>query len=257
MFKRLKNYKDLFFVFVWRELLIRYKQTAIGVLWALIQPLSMMALFVLVFGVVLKIDTGGFPRPLFYFAGLVPWTMFSASVNASIDSLVGHRDLITKIYFPREIIVFSRVTVFMIDFLISGILLLGMLFFYHVPITLNSLWVIPLCALLVLFTGSVCLLLATVNVFYRDVKLASGFMLQAWFFASPIFYSIDKMSLKIKLLLFLNPLTYIIENFRRVLIEGRGIVPWQFAIEACFVIVLFIVSYKLFMRFERVFADVI
>jgi len=257
MIKRLKNYKDLFYVFVWRELLIRYKQTAIGILWALIQPLSMMTLFVLIFGIILKIDTGGFPKPLFYFTGLVPWTFFSASVNASIESLVGHRDLITKIYFPREIIVFSRVTVFVSDFLISGILLLCMLLFYHVPITLNSLWIIPLSFLLIMFTGSVCLLCSAINVFYRDVKLASGFILQAWFFASPVFYSIDQMSLKMKLILFLNPLTYIIENFRRVLIEERGLIPWQFAIEACFVIILFIISYKLFTRLERIFADVI
>lgn len=257
MFSRLKNYKDLFFVFVWRELLIRYKQTAIGVLWALIQPLSMMALFVLVFGVVLKVDTGDFPRPLFYFAGLVPWTMFSASVNASINSLTDHRDLITKIYFPRELIVFSKISVFVSDFFISFVLLMGMLFFYDVPFTLNFLWVIPLCVLLFLFTASMCLLLGTINVYYRDVKLASGFLLQAWFFASPVFYSIDTVSLKMKLILFLNPLTYIIENFRRVLIEERGIVLWQFAIEAGFVIFFFVFAYKFFLRFERSFADVI
>lgn len=257
MLKRLKNYKDLFFVFVWRELLIRYKQTAIGVLWALIQPLSMMILFVIVFGIVLKIDTGGLPGPLFYFAGLVPWIFFSASVNASIESLVGYRDLITKIYFPREIIVFSRVSVFVIDFLISCLLLMGMLLFFHIPFTMNSLWIIPLCFLLSIFTSAVCLLLSAFNVFYRDVKLASGFLIQAWFFASPVFYSIDKMSLKIKLVLFLNPLTYIIENFRRVLIEDRGLVWWQFAIEAGFVLCLFFVAYTLFVKLERKFADAI
>lgn len=257
MLSRLLQYKDLLVIFVWREFLIRYKQTAIGVLWAIIQPLSMMLLFVLVFGVILKIDTGGLPGPLFYFSGLLPWTLFAASVNASIESLVGHRDLITKIYFPREIIVFSRVAVFISDFLISGILLFILIILFNVSFTLNSLWVIPLCILLILFACSVCLLFAAANVFYRDVKLASGFLVQVWFFASPVFYSIDTMSLKIKLVLFLNPLTYIIENFRRVLIEGRGLVPWQLAIEAAFVICLFIISYRLFIKFEKVFADVI
>ncbi|NOX33906.1 MAG: ABC transporter permease [Deltaproteobacteria bacterium] len=257
MLKRLTNFRDLFFVFVWRELLIRYKQTAIGMLWALIQPLSMMILFVVVFGLVLNITTNGCPRALFYFAGLVPWTFFSASVNASINSLTDHRDLITKIYFPREIIIFSRISVFISDFFISIVLLTGMLFFYKIPFTLNSLWAIPLSALLFLFTASICLLFGTINVYYRDVRLASGFLLQAWFFASPVFYSIDTVSLKMKFLLFLNPLTYIIENFRRVLIEERGIVPWQFAVETGFVIAFFIIAYKFFIHFERSFADVI
>ena len=257
MINRLSNHRDLFFVFVWRELLIRYKQTSIGVLWALIQPLCMMALFVIVFGHVLNINTNGYPRSLFYFAGLVPWTLFSASVNASINSLTDHRDLITKIYFPRELIIFSRISVFVTDFFISIMLFSGMLFFFDIPFSLTSLWAIPLFILLVLLTASVCLLFATINVYYRDMRLASGFLLQAWFFASPVFYSIDTVSLKMKLLLFLNPLTYIIENFRRVLIEERGIVPWQFAIEASFVMVLFIISYKFFIRCERSFADVI
>ncbi|MBT3176477.1 MAG: ABC transporter permease [Desulfobacula sp.] len=257
MFNRLKNYKDLFFVFVWRELLIRYKQTAIGVLWALIQPLSMMALFVIVFGYVLNINTKGYPRSLFYFAGLVPWTFFSSSVNASINSLIDHRDLITKIYFPRELIIFSRISVFITDFIISAMLLAAMVFFCKTPFTLNFLWVIPLCVLLFLFTASVCLLFGTINVYYRDMRLASGFLLQVWFFSSPVFYSIDTISLKMKLFLFLNPLTYIIENFRRVLIEERGIVLWQFAIAAGFVMALFFVSYKIFIRLERSFADVI
>lgn len=257
MIKRLKGYKDLLYIFVWRELIIRYKQTAIGVLWAVIQPLSMMVLFVLVFGVILKIDTGGVPKPLFYFAGLVPWTFFSSSVNASIESLVGHRDLITKIYFPREIIIFSRVSVFFIDFIVSGFLLLILLFFYHIPINITLFWILPLLFLLIMFTNSLCLLLSSFNVFYRDVKFASVFLLQIWFFASPVFYSIDKMDFKIKILLFINPLTYIIENFRRVLIEGRGVVMWQFAIEALFVTILFVASYNLFIKLERHFADVI
>lgn len=257
MIQRLLKYKDLFIILVWRELLIRYKQTAIGVLWALIQPLSMMGLFVLVFGVVLTVDTGDLPKPLFYFAGLVPWTFFSSSVNASITSLTDHRDLITKIYFPRELIIFSRIMVFISDFIISFLLLVIMIFFYGIEFTLNTLWAIPLCFLMGLFTASVSLIFGTLNVYYRDVKLASGFLLRFWFFATPVFYSIDSIGLKYKLILFLNPLTYLLENFRRVLIENRGIVLWQIGLEACFIIVLFVTSYKVFIRFERSFADVI
>ena len=257
MFKRLKNYKDLFYVFVWRELLIRYKQTSIGILWALIQPLSMMILFILVFGVILNIETNGYPKVLFYYSGLVPWTFFSSSISASISSLTAHRNLITKIYFPREVIIFSRIMVFLADLIISLILLALLLIVYNIPLSLNMLWSIPLFVLLFMFTAGVGLLLATINVYYRDVRLASGFLLRLWFFATPVFYSIDSLSIKVKSILFLNPLTYIVENLRRVLIEGRSVVPWQFFIEAVFIIILFMASYKCFIRMERSFADVI
>jgi len=257
MFTRLKKYKDLFFILIWRELLIRYKQTALGILWALVQPLSMMFLFVLVFGMILKIETNGYPKVLFYYSGLVPWTFFSSSISASISSLVAHRNLITKIYFPRELIIFSRIMVFLADFTVSFGLLFILLIIYKIPLSLNMLWAIPLFFLLFLFTAAMGLMLATINVYYRDVRLASGFLLRLWFFATPVFYSIDPLPIKIKLILFLNPLTYIVENLRRVLIEGRGIVMWQLSIETIFILSLFILCYKGFIYLERSFADVI
>ncbi|WP_300460971.1 ABC transporter permease [Desulfobacula sp.] len=257
MYKRLYKYKDLFYILIWRELLIRYKQTAIGVLWALIQPLSMMLLFVLVFGIILNIDTGGIPKPLFYFVGLVPWTFFSSSISASIDSFVAHRNLITKIYFPRELLIFSRIMIFLADFTITFILLALLIMIYRIPFSMDMLWAVPLTILLLLFTTSVGMILATINVYYRDVRLASAFLLRLWFFATPVFYSIDTLPIKFKLILFLNPLTYVVENLRRVLLENRGIVGWQFMIETVFVLFLFILSYRLFIRLERSFADVI
>jgi len=257
MVTRLKEYKDLFLIFMWRELIIRYKQTALGVFWALLQPLSMMLLFVLVFGLILNIKTNGYPKALFYFSGLIPWTFFSSSVSASINSLVSHRNLITKIYFPRELIIFSRIMVFLADLLISLALLFILLVFYRIPWSIDMLWAVPLFLLLFVFTASVGIILATVNVYYRDVSLASGFLLRLWFFATPVFYSLDRLSLKIKLLLFLNPLSFLVENLRRVLIEGRGVVIWQLAVESVFIFCLFIICYKSFIYMERSFADVI
>ncbi len=254
---RLKKHKDLFLIFMWRELLIRYKQTALGVFWAILQPLSMMLLFVLVFGVILNIKTNGYPKALFYFSGLIPWTFFSSSITASINCLVSHRNLITKIYFPRELIVFSRIMVFLADLLVSLVLLVVLLFVYHIPLTWEMLWAIPLFFLLFVFTASVGIILATVNVYYRDVGLASGFLLRLWFFATPIFYSLDRLSMKIKLLLFLNPLSFLVENLRRVLVEGRGVVFWQLAIETVFILCLFMICYRSFIYMERSFADVI
>lgn len=257
MFSRLIQYKDLLAIFVWREFLIRYKQTVIGVLWALIQPLSMMLLFVLVFGVILNVDTGSIPKPLFYFAGLVPWTFFSTSVSVSLTSLTERRDLLTKIYFPREIIIFSKIIVFIMDFVIALLLLFILLLFYDIELTFQALWSIPIIILMLMFTSSVSMMLGMINVYYRDVKLASGFLLRLWFFATPVFYSVDSLNLKYKLILFLNPMTYLVENLRRVLLEERGIILWQMGIESCFIIFLFWLSYKTFIKFERSFADVV
>ena len=132
-----------------------------------------------------------------------------------------------------------------------------MLLFYRVPLTWNFLWLIPLLVMLIMYTTSISLLLAALNVYYRDVKLASNFLLQFLFFATPVIYSIDAVDNRWKMLLFLNPLTFIVENMRRVTIEGRGIVLWQFTAELFGVLILYFLVYRIFIRIERAFADVI
>ena len=257
MFKRLFAYKDLLLVFIWREFLIRYKQTAIGVLWAILQPVSLMLLFTFIFGVVLKTTQKDYPYTLFYFAGVLPWTFFSGATNFSVTSLSGNFNLVTKIYFPREIIPLSGVAINFIDYLIGLGVYFLLLLCYGVPFTWNILWLFPLLIMLVLYTTSISLLLAALNVYYRDVKLASNFLLQFLFFATPVIYSIDRVDNRWKTLLFLNPLTFIVENMRRVTIEGRGIILWQIAAEMTGIIILYYVIYRIFIRIERAFADVI
>ena len=257
MFKRLYLYKDLLLVFIWREFIIRYKQTAIGILWAILQPVSLMLLFTFIFGVVLNTTQKSYPYTLFYFAGVLPWTFFSGSTNFAVGSLSGNFNLITKIYFPREIIPLSGVAINFIDYLIGLLIYFLMLFFYQVPLTWNFLWLVPLLVMLVMYTISISLLLAALNVYYRDVKLASTFLLQFLFFATPVIYSIDAVDNRWKLLLFLNPLTFIVENMRRVTIEGRGVILWQIGAEMLGVMVLYLVIYQIFTKIERAFADVI
>jgi ABC-type polysaccharide/polyol phosphate export permease len=254
---RLYAYKDLLLVFIWREFLIRYKQTAIGVLWAILQPVSLMLLFTFIFGVVLQTTQKDYPYTLFYFAGVLPWTFFSGSTNFAVTSLSGNFNLVTKIYFPREIIPLSGVAINFIDYLIGLGVYFILLLLYQVPLTWNILWLFPLLAMLVVYTTSVSLLLAALNVYYRDVKLVTTFLIQFLFFATPVIYSIDAVESKWKLLLFLNPLTFIVENMRRVTIEGRGIVFWQLGAELLGIILLYWVVYRIFIRIERAFADVI
>jgi homopolymeric O-antigen transport system permease protein len=257
MLRRLIGYKDLLLVFIWRELLIRYKQTAIGVLWAILQPVSLMLLFTFIFGVVLQTTQKDYPYTLFYFAGVLPWTFFSGATNFAVTSLSANYNLVTKIYFPREIIPLSGVAINFIDYQIGLVVYFLLMLFYRIPLTWNFLWLFPLLAMLVLYTISISLLLAALNVYYRDVKLASAFLLQFLFFATPVIYSIDAVNSRWKVFLFLNPLTFIVENMRRVTIEGRGIIIWQIVAEMIGVLVLYMVIYRMFIRIERAFADVI
>lgn len=257
MIRRLYRYKDLLLVFIWREFLIRYKQTAIGVIWAVLQPVSLMLLFTFIFGAVLQTTQKNYPYVLFFYAGVLPWTFFSGAANFAVTSLSGNFNLVTKIYFPREIIPLSGVAINFIDYLVGLSVYFLLLLIYRVPLTWNFLWLIPLLVMLVLYATSVSLLLAALNVYYRDVKLASTFLLQFLFFATPVIYSIDTVQNHWKFLLFLNPLTFIVENMRRVTIEGRGIILWQMGVELLGVVVLFAAICHIFVRIERAFADVI
>jgi len=258
MLKRLYRYRHLFLVFVLREFTIRYRQSVIGVLWAVLQPLAMMGLFTFIFTYLIHFNvSGGYPKMLFFFAALLPWTFFSSSLNYSVSSLRDNYELITKIYFPREIIPLSGIVTAIIDYVIAFVIFLLMLAAYNVPVTLNALWIVPLFMLLVLFSISVSLLLSSLNVYYRDVQLAIQFVVQLWFFATPVLYSIDRVSMKLKLLLFLNPLTFIVENMRRCTVEGRGVVLWQFALVTALIIAAYLLAYRFFIRTERAFADVI
>lgn len=257
MLKRILPYKDLFYIYVWREFNVRYRQSIIGALWAVIQPLSMMLLFTFIFTYILKVNVSDYPRALFFYSGLLPWTFFSSSVLYSLTSLTGNYDLITKIYFPREILPLSGIAIAFLDYLVASLIFIPMLLIYKIHLTWYTLWIIPLLVLLFFYTAAVSLLLSSLNVYYRDVKLATGFLIQLLFFASPVLYSIDDLSIKLKLILFLNPLTFIIENMRRCTIEGRGVVLWQFFFACIIVAVFYLLSYKFFIKTERDFADVI
>jgi ABC-type polysaccharide/polyol phosphate export permease len=257
MLKRLLQFRDLLIIFTWREFIIRYKQSMIGIFWAILQPLSLMLLFTFIFSYILNMEVSGVAYPVFFYAGLLPWTFFSSALNYSIPSLTNHYNLITKIYFPREILPLSGILVAFVDFLIASLFFVLLLFIYKVNISLTALWVIPLFVMLFVFTIAVSLFLSGLNVYYRDVKLATSFLIQLWFFASPVIYSIDRIDMKLKVFLFLNPLTFIIENMRRVILEGRTVVLWQFLLVSLLIMVFYISAYRFFIRIERAFADVI
>lgn len=257
MFKRILPYKDLLLIFVWREFVIRYRQSVIGILWAVLQPLSLMLLFTFIFSYVFNMKISGLPYPVFFYSALLPWAFFSSSLNYSIPSLTNHYNLITKIYFPREILPLSGIIVAFVDYLIALLFFVFLLIIYSIPLTITALWVIPLFIMLFIFTISVALVLSGLNVYYRDVKLATGFLIQLWFFASPVMYSIDQLDMRLKIFLFLNPLTFIIENMRRVVLEARPVVLWQFVLVSFIIFTFYFLANRFFIKIERAFADVI
>jgi ABC-type polysaccharide/polyol phosphate export permease len=257
IYSRIKNYRDLFLILAWKEFTIRYKQTIFGLLWAIIQPLSMMLLLTLIFTFFMPIKVTSHPYPVFFYSGLIFWTFFVSSLYYAIPCLKNNYLLITRIYFPKEAIPFSGIALAFIDMLISFSILFVLIFFYHTPLSLNALWCIPLIILLIIFTTSVCLILSALNVFYRDVSLVSNFLIQVWFFLTPVMYSIDQTNSYMKSFLYLNPLAFIISNLRSCLIDNTPVVLWQLIVMFIAILLFFMLSYKFFLRAERKIADVI
>lgn len=254
---RLYKYRNLLLVFVWREFIVRYKQAVLGVAWALFQPLSMMMLFVVVFGLALQIETGGAPYPLFFLSGLIPWAFFSNSLNYSIPSLTNHYSLITKIYFPREIIPISGIFVFFFDFLISFLIYILMFFLYGYHVDFYFFYLVPLFVIMFVYTLTLALVLSSLNVYYRDVKMASGFIVQVLFFISPVFYTLKTVKNDYAYMIYLNPLSYVIESIRDLTLYGS---PPNLSLLMLYSVVVsggLLLAWRLFVKMEGAFADVI
>ena len=251
------RYRELFYFLAWRDVKVRYKQTALGVVWAVLQPLLTMAIFTAIFGRLANIPSGGLPRPLFYFCALVPWTYLSSSVNSAAMSLVSNTALLTKIYFPRLILPASAALSGLLDFLISSLLLIPLMFYYHTPVDANLLLWPVLVALIVLLALGVGLFLAALNVQFRDVKYAIPFAIQIWLFVSPIIYPSSIVPAGFRWLVILNPLTGIVEAFRTTVTADAAFDWVQLAISGALTVGLFLGALVFFKRTERAFADIV
>lgn len=252
------QFRDLAYFLVWRDLKVRYKQTAFGALWAIIQPLMLMVVFTLFLGRMSGIAPAGIPYPLFAFVGLVPWTLFSQSLIGSSDSLVRSANLIQKVYFPRLLLPASAIGSYLLDFVLAmGVLFLLMLWFGFLP-SLTVLWLVPLTGLALLTSLAVGVWLSAVNVRYRDVRFAVPFLVQLWLFASPVAYSAQIVPTEWLWLYQLNPMAGVIEGFRWALL-GQGAPPPVGAIVVSTVVtvVVLVLGLEYFRRVEQTFADVI
>jgi lipopolysaccharide transport system permease protein len=249
-------YRELLAFLVWRDVKIRYKQTALGGLWAILQPLIAMLIFGALFSRVTGMRGDGSPYPLFVFAGLVPWTFFSNAVGLASNSLVGSEQMIRKTYFPRILVPLGIIFALCLDMII-GLSFMGILMIiYRWPVSLALLW-LPFLALgTVLAAGGFSLILGALNVQYRDVKYVVPFVTQMAFFLTPVLYPVSSASPKLKFLLTLNPMSGMVEGFRHALLGSP--ISWPFvwaSATACFAV--FIAGLYFFRRMERTFADVI
>src|SRR6185436_18076433 len=252
------SYRELLYFLTWRDVKVRYKQTLLGVAWAVMQPLFTMLIFTLFFGKLGGFDTRteGMPYPLFAFAGLLPWTFFANAVTNSSNSLVGSANLITKVYFPRMIIPGAAVAAGFVDFAISFVMLVGLMFYYKVALTATLLLLPVLVILTAALALGVGMWLSALNVKYRDIRFALPFLIQLWMFVSPIIFPTSLLPQKWRWALALNPLTGIIEGYRSS-IFGRP-VDWSALGISTLIIVLLVVyaSYS-FRRMEKTFADIV
>ncbi len=250
------HYRDLLYILTMRDIKVRYKQTALGATWAIIQPLFTMLIFTLFFGRLAGMPSDGIPYPIFAYAGLLPWTFFSNAVNNSGNSLVGNSNLITKVYFPRLIIPMASVGSALVDFAVAFGLLLILMFYYGVGLSPSILMLPVLVLLTTLLAVGVGMWMSALNVKYRDIRYALPFLIQLGMFATPIIYPSSLVPEKWRWLLFLNPLAGQIEAYRAVFF-GLPI-PWTaLGISAAITLVILFYAAFMFKRMEKSFADII
>lgn len=251
------RYRELFYFLAWRDILVRYKQTVIGVAWALIRPLLTMVVFSIVFGKLAKLPSEGAPYPLLVFAGMLPWQLFANALGECSNSLIENANLVSKVYFPRLIVPVSAVIVSFVDFMFSGIILLGLMIWFDF---LPSWKIITLPIFVaVTFMASVGggLWLAALNVKYRDFRYIVPFIIQFGLYISPVGFTSSIVPEKWRLLYSLNPMVGAIDGFRWAILEGSDFYLPGFLLSCLLVVFLLITGVQYFRRMERTFADVI
>lgn len=251
------EYRELLYFLVWRDVKVRYKQTALGVLWVVLQPLATTIVFTLIFGNLAKMPSENLPYAVFALAGLLPWNYFSGAIGRGGSSLVGSANLISKVYFPRLIIPISSVLAGLVDFGITFLLLVALMLFYGYPPTLSWL-LLPFFLLMAIATAlGVSLWLSALNVQYRDVGYLIPFLVQLWFFATPVVYPSSLIPAPWSLLYALNPMAGVVDGFRWALF-GNTAAPGPLILVSIAVVIVTLVSgLFVFKRMERTFADVV
>jgi lipopolysaccharide transport system permease protein len=248
------SHRELLGFLIWREFSVRYKQTVLGSAWAIVQPVIMMAIFSIIFGRFAKIDPEGFPYPVFVFAGLIPWTLFSQGMPQAALSLVNQQQLLTKVYFPRLFVPIAAAAVFLVDLLISLIIYGAVLLYYGVVPSWGSVWLVLLIPLTMIATLSIGVTLAALTVFYRDFKHVVPFLTQILMYITPVAYPAKLVSSRWQVLLSLNPMFGIVTAYRSAILGT----DWNFRtliMSTASAVILLLFGMFYFRKVERRFAD--
>lgn len=251
------RYRELLWFLVLRDVKVRYKQAALGIAWAVIQPLFAVLIFTFIFGVFARIPSDGLPYPIFAFSAMLPWTFFSEATRRSALGLVGDAALISKVYFPRLVVPLSNVLTPVADFVVALVIFIPVMLFYGIPLTLNALLLPVLLLMTLLLSLSIGLWLGPLNVRYRDVTHTLPFLLQLWMYSTPIVYPLSMIPERWQALYSINPMVGLIEGFRWALLGGGSLDLQAIAIGGCVTLVLLLTGVVYFRKSERYFADII
>jgi lipopolysaccharide transport system permease protein len=255
--KELINQRELLYTWTRRDFRVRYSQSVLGVAWAILQPLALFIIFNIVFSVIVRVPTGNIPYPVFSYTALLPWTFFANAISFAIPSLVNNMDLVSKIYFSREILPLSAILVSFIDYLIASSIYIVMLIIYRVEIGLTILYFPLILLIQIILIFGISLLGSAVMVFYRDIRFVIPLALQLWMYLSPIIYPIDLVPERFRTFYYLNPMAAILESYRRIILHQQA-PDWTYLGIAAFVsVAILIFSFRFFKKAEKKFADLI
>jgi lipopolysaccharide transport system permease protein len=250
-------YRELFYFLTWRDLKVRYKQTVLGAFWAIIQPFMQMVVFTILFGNIAQLDSEGLPYPIFTYAGLLPWGLFSKAIGDAGRSIVINRSMITKVYFPRLVVPMASVLSGVVDFMIAFVVLLGMMVYFNIRPT-SAVWTLPFFIMLALITAlGAGLWLSALNVIFRDVGYVIPYLTQFWFFVTPIIYSSTEVTGNWQIIYALNPMVGVVNGFRWALLGTETGPSLTLAVSAGISLVVLISGMFYFRRMERTFADMV
>lgn len=251
------DYRELLYFFTWRDIKVRYKQTIVGILWAVFQPFATMVVFTVIFGKLAQLPSEGIPYPVFVYSGLLFWQFFSGSLAQASDTLISNASIITKVYFPRLLLPVADTVTKLVDFFFAALILGGLMVYYHTMPTLEGLLLIPVLLLLTILSAvGGGLILSSINVRYRDVRYVLPFFIQILMFVTPVIYP-SSLAGKYAWILALNPMTGVINNARAGLL-GTGPIDWAaMGLSALLSIIIFIIGVIVFKKTERIFADIV
>jgi len=252
----LRAYGDLLLALTIHRLKVRYKQSVLGLAWALVQPVALMLIYTLVFSVITRMPSTGAPYAIFAYSALLPWTYFSNSLTTATNSLVSHANLVTKVYFPREILPLSYIFAALADLLIASIVMGGLMMYYHVHVKLEIVWLVPIVVVATMFATGISLIFSALQVRFRDIGMAMPLLLQLWMFGSPVVYPLKQVPARFRPYYVLNPMVGVVENFRRALL-GNPLDLRLLAIATVVAAVLLPIAYSYFKRVDATVADVI